>query len=227
LASVHLLFQWDFEKAEIEFIKAGKAGRYSYHPNYLLASGRYQEALVESTKRINNDMNNPGAWLYQGLCLYFADHSRESLATYEQALKLFPNSNGLLSGAGRVFIFLNEYHEVIKILEPLLNKLDRRPPRDLGNLAIAYYKTDQNSKSNDLLEELKLMSQESSVGSPAFYIAMLYAQMGETGLAFEWLDKAYQEHEVEMFWLKVEPPFEPLRSDPRWQEMLDKVGFLK
>ena len=69
------------------------------------------------------------------------------------------------------------------------------------------------------------MSQESSVGSPAFYLSMLYAQMGETDLAFEWLDKAYQDHEVEMVWLKVEPPFDPLRSDPRWQEMLDKVGF--
>ena len=85
--------------------------------------------------------------------------------------------------------------------------------------------SDQNSKSNDILEELKQMSQEFSVGSPAFYIAMLYAQMGEINLAFDWLDKAYREHEGHMYWLKVEPPFEPLRSDPRWQEMLDNVGF--
>ncbi len=171
------------------------------------------------------DMNSPAAWALHGLSLYFADHAEESLATLGQALKKFPNDPFLLSQAGRVFIFLNEYHEAIKILKSHLNKLDRRPPRDLGNLAIAYYKTDQNSKSNDILEELKQMSQKSSVGSPAFYLSMLYAQMREINLAFEWLDKAYQEHEVEMFWLKVEPPFEPLRSDPRWQEMLDKVGF--
>ncbi len=170
-------------------------------------------------------MNNYYAWVSQGLSLYFNDHSEESVATFERALKLFPNDPNILSGAGRVYIFLNEYHEAIKILEPHLNKLDRRPPRDLGNLAIAYYNTDQNSKSNDILEELKQMSQGSSVGSPAFYIAMLYAQMREIDTAFKWLDKAYQEHEVEMYWLKVEPPFEPLRSDPRWQEMLDKVGF--
>ena len=54
---------------------------------------------------------------------------------------------------------------------------------------------------------------------------MIYAQMGEVDLAFEWLDKAYEDHEVEMYWLKVEPPFEPLHDDSRWQEMLDKVGF--
>jgi len=39
------------------------------------------------------------------------------------------------------------------------------------------------------------------------------------------LEKAYQDREKEMCWLKVEPTFESLRSDPRWQEMLDKVGF--
>jgi hypothetical protein len=61
--------------------------------------------------------------------------------------------------------------------------------------------------------------------SPSFYLAMIYAQLGEIDTAFEWLEKAYQDHEVEMYWLKVEPPFEPLRNDPRWQVMLDKVGF--
>ncbi len=55
--------------------------------------------------------------------------------------------------------------------------------------------------------------------------AMIYSQMGEIDTAFEWLDKAYEDQEVEMYWLKVEPPFEPLRGDPRWQVILYKVGF--
>ena len=37
--------------------------------------------------------------------------------------------------------------------------------------------------------------------------------------------KAYKDHEVEMYWLKMEPPFKPLSNDPRWQEMLDNIGF--
>jgi len=49
--------------------------------------------------------------------------------------------------------------------------------------------------------------------------------MGEIDTAFEWLERGYEDHEVEMFWIKVEPLFEPLRNDPRWQQMLDKVGF--
>ena len=54
---------------------------------------------------------------------------------------------------------------------------------------------------------------------------MIYAQMGEPDLAFECLDKAFKEHEIEMYWLKVEPPFEPVHEDRRWDEMPDKVGF--
>ena len=49
--------------------------------------------------------------------------------------------------------------------------------------------------------------------------------MGEFYRAFEWLEEAYEDHEVAMYWLKVEPAFQTLRIDPRWQEMLDKVGF--
>ena len=49
--------------------------------------------------------------------------------------------------------------------------------------------------------------------------------VGDIESAFEWLEKAYIDQEVEMYWLKVEPPFEPLKNDPRWQVMLDKVGF--
>jgi hypothetical protein len=54
---------------------------------------------------------------------------------------------------------------------------------------------------------------------------MIYAQTGDVNTAFEWLEKGLRDHEVEMYWLKVEPPFEPLHSDPRFQVMLDKIGY--
>jgi hypothetical protein len=54
---------------------------------------------------------------------------------------------------------------------------------------------------------------------------MVYAQIGEIGLAFEWLEKAYKSHEVGMYWLKVEPPFQPIHKDERRNGILAKVGF--
>ena len=61
--------------------------------------------------------------------------------------------------------------------------------------------------------------------SPSYCLATIYAKMDEIDEAFEWLEKAYKDHEVGMYSLKEAPHFEPLHNDPRWQEMLDKVGF--
>jgi len=49
--------------------------------------------------------------------------------------------------------------------------------------------------------------------------------MGEVDTAFEWLEKAYEDHEYWMFWVKWQLFFKPIHNDPRWQQMLDKVGF--
>jgi hypothetical protein len=49
--------------------------------------------------------------------------------------------------------------------------------------------------------------------------------MGQNNDAIKWLQKAYADHEVEMYWLKVEPLFRPLHDDPRFQNLLKKIGF--
>ena len=56
-------------------------------------------------------------------------------------------------------------------------------------------------------------------------MAYYYSGQGDVEAAFEWLEVAFRENDTELLWLKVEPQFKPLHNDPRWQEMLDKVGF--
>jgi len=82
-----------------------------------------------------------------------------------------------------------------------------------------------NEKSDAELDHLIKRSQETSGGSPSFYTAMVYASRGETELAFQWLEISIEDNEIELYWLKVEPEFASLYDDPRWQQMLDKVGF--
>jgi tetratricopeptide (TPR) repeat protein len=226
LVQLYLFYLWDFKKVEKEINKVQELSPSSIiHPEFLLPLGRFEDALDESKRLIYNDMNSYGSWFGHGLALFFNGYYEESLETYRKGLKKFPDNPNMMSEAGRGYIYLEEYTEAIKILEPHLNRSSKRPARDVAMLAIAYYKTDQKLKSEEYLKELIQMSQESSTGSPAYWISLLLVQMEEFDAAFDWLEKAYQGHEVEMFWLKVEPPFKPLRSDPRWQEMLDKVGF--
>jgi hypothetical protein len=91
--------------------------------------------------------------------------------------------------------------------------------------AISYFNTNRHDETKHIIEKLRKRSESNVGGSPSFYLAMIYAQTGEVNTAFKWLEKGLRDHEVEMYWLKVEPPFEPLHSDPRFQVMLDKIGY--
>jgi len=99
-------------------------------------------------------------------------------------------------------------------------------PRAMGFAAIAYYHTGQQDEVDEIITVLTGQSNDSPIGSPAYHLAIIYAQMGEADLAFDWLDKAHRDRKIEMYWLKVEPPLKPLHSDPRWNEMLFKVRFV-
>jgi len=166
----------------------------------------------------------PESWSDKIISLYFTGKHDEAVKSIDEALNLHANTGGFIpSDASRVYLYLGMYEKVIETINTYLK--DLRAPRPLGTLALAHYHLGNLEEANKLLEEIKAQSETTSAGSPAFYVAMIYTQMGEIDTAFEWLEKAYKDHEVEMYWLKVEPPFEPLRSDPRWQEMLDKVGF--
>ncbi len=62
-------------------------------------------------------------------------------------------------------------------------------------------------------------------GSSAGGVALVYAGLGEKDPAFEWLEKAYEVHEGDMSFLKVDFPFDPLRSDPRFQDLRRRMNF--
>ncbi len=219
MAQMNLWYAWDFDQAEKGYKEILRLDPNYCWANFLIASGRFDEAVDRAEIEIKIDPFNPEAWNNWTLSLYFSKQPQQALKSMETR----PNVTATLIEASRVYLYLEKYSMVIEAMEQIIK--DWRTPRPLGTMTIAYYHLGELEMSNGLLEEIKALSEESSLGSPSFYLAMIYAQMGEIDTAFEWLDKAYQDHEVEMYWLKVEPPFEPLHDDPRWQVMLDKVGF--
>jgi len=226
LSQLHLWYNWDFDAAGKNWttffeLYPSNMSMITYYYEFLNASGRSRESSEIADKVVLSDPSY-STW-GSGLSYYFDHQPNKAIQHYETGMKLFP-SVGKTNGLARFYIYTEKYHEVISLLEDYIGT-EYQYPRTLGNLAIAYYHVGQQSKCDTMLMELKNNSEESPVGSPAFYVAMAYAQMAETDLAFEWLDKSFLDKEVEMYWLKVEPPFDPIRSDPRWQEMLDKVGF--
>ena len=123
----------------------------------------------------------------------------------------------------RAHLVLKQYEKILEALNRYVGNLS--VPRVMGLRAIAFKKLGDNEKSDAELDHLIKRSKETSGGSPSFYTAMVYASRGETEQAFRWLEKSFADNEVELFWLKVEPEFASLYDDPRWQEMLDRIGF--
>ena len=123
-------------------------------------------------------------------------------------------------------MYTGEYRKAISIFEsskPVLGiGIDNFI---LGHAAVAYYKTGLKDFTEKFLNVIKLRSEKSPVGSPSYYIAIIYTSMGENDKAIQWLQKAYKDHEVEMYWLNVDPLYIPLHNDPRFKDLLSKIGF--
>ena len=100
-------------------------------------------------------------------------------------------------------------------------------PRWRSLLSICYYNTGNKEKSEKILDSLKLMSSHSPVQSPAYYTAMVYAATNRPVLALQWLQTAYNNHEVELYWLNVEPLFNSLHDEPGFKKLIAQIGFAR
>lgn len=96
-------------------------------------------------------------------------------------------------------------------------------PRWRALLSIICYNTGNKEKSEKIVDSLQFMSRHSPVQSPAYYTAMTYAATNRPTLALQWLQTAYTNHEVELYWLNVEPLFNPLRTEPGFKELISQI----
>lgn len=222
------VYDWDFEKAEFYHQRAYElqpgAMNITY-PWYLLAAGRPEDALQYNTFRVlAASPNNWLAWLAQALCYTYLNNHELASESLEKAKKLGGQYILKHEGLALILCLHGKYDEILQQWE-LLTEEDYKSPRRSAMAAIAYAKMGQLEPCKTIIDHLKQQSDKSPVGSSSYFAALIYAQNKETDLAFEWLEIAYQNHETEMGWLNAELLFQPLHGDPRWMEILDKVGF--
>jgi tetratricopeptide (TPR) repeat protein len=127
----------------------------------------------------------------------------------------------------RIYTYEEKFNKTIESFEKsILDKnFNTLLSMFLGHLGISYFKTGNTTKSEACLKELLARSRITSVGSPSFFAAAVYAAKGEKENAVQALEKAYSDHEVEMYWLKVEPLFRSLHGDPGFENIVQKIGY--
>jgi len=220
-------YDWDWNAAESQLKRAlelnpNNADTHLFYAHLLSNTGRHAEGLAEVKRARELD---PLDLRINGLEAQFLIHAGkldEALAFLHKTLELNPNNWFAHMFASSAYtekgMFAEAVAEARKARE--LNSANSQPIAQLG---YALAKSGQQAEARGLLEELLRLSTQRYV-SPG-NIALIYNGLGERDQTLAWLEKGYEQRDPKMVFLKVEPKWNNLRADPRFQDLLRRVGF--
>ncbi|HKQ80027.1 MAG TPA: protein kinase [Blastocatellia bacterium] len=227
LGAVRLFYDWDWQGAETEFRRALEINQsysdahqmYSY---YLSAMGRFDEALAEMKRA--QDLDPISLEKVAGIAEIFFFRRQYDQATdrYQKALEMDPNSGFTHWALGNVYLQRRMYKEAIGQYQKSI-PLSGESPDEPASLGYAYALSGKRQEAQQVLAELKERSKRRYI--PPTSLAIIYSGLGEKDQAFAWLDKAYDGRDSLLVLLKVEPMFDGLRDDPRFDNLLQRVGL--
>ena len=218
--------QWQWAEAEAEYKLAlefspNDAGAQIEYADWLMCQGRTEEAVSWATRAREHDpLAVPGAriaWI-----LFHARRYDEAIQELRSVLAVQPDDARSLENLGFTLIAKGQPQEAIPPLEKAL-AITHRTPAIIGVLIRAYAHAGRRAEALRLLAELKRRNQSGYVPTAAFVNA--YLGLDDHAQAFAWLERAYQEHSYILQLVKVHPYFDPLRGDPRFEELVHRVGL--
>jgi TolB-like protein/DNA-binding winged helix-turn-helix (wHTH) protein/Flp pilus assembly protein TadD len=218
-------FDWDFDSAGKEFRKAidlnpGYATAHHWYAWHLSLLGRYDEAIGEMKKAENLDplsliINSDLAEI-----LSIAHSYDDSIQQSRKTIEMDPNFALAYNHLGQAYLQKHMNDEAVVELQKAV-QLSGNNPTCIANLARAYAASDKRGEAEKLLSDLKKRSD--SGHSLAAEISMVYASLGDTDQAMSWLERGYEERFNPGVLLR--PGFDPLRSDPRFEDLVRRVGL--
>jgi TolB-like protein/DNA-binding winged helix-turn-helix (wHTH) protein/tetratricopeptide (TPR) repeat protein len=232
LAEAHILMadvyqrQWQWINAEAEYwraleLKPNDAAAHLGLANWLMCKGRTEEAVAWSRRARELDpIGISGADI--GWVLFQARRYDEAIRELRSVLAVRPNDAFALWTLGFVLITTGKPSEAIPILEKTMALMDRSPGA-IELLATAYSRAGRRPEALRLIDELKQRRRTSYVPAGAFINP--YLGLRDYEQAFAWFERAYQEQSNILQFLKVHPWFDPVRGDPRFADLLHRVGL--
>ena len=228
LASVERDYEWDFAGAQREYGKAieinpGLAFTHQNHAILFSQLGRHEDAIREVKLARDLDPLAPRIRANVGYLLYLARRDNEAIGELKKALEFDPNHAETYKYLGDVHRETGQHEESIADFIKAINLEDH--PQYSIKLALTFAHAGKTKESRDILNKMKERSEKEYI-SPAL-LASVYSALGEQDTAFGLLEKAYAERDSILGYLKTDPMFDPLRSDPRFAALLKKIGLEK
>jgi len=227
MANVLFRYDWNWAEAEKEFkrgieLNVNAPSSYSHYAMYLGVLGRHDEAIAATKRAIELDPFSAVMNSALGVVLQWAGRDDEAAEQARKAIALDPFPSQAHLVLARAYDQLGRYDEaIVEHLET--DTLDGIDPSAVAGFKRAYMSSGIDGYRRKRLE----WEQQRARSGKANYhlIALLSAQLGDRDAAFQWLEKAYQERFLTMPNIKVAPGLRSLHGDPRFADLVRRVGF--
>ncbi len=229
LGLVRLMYEWDWRGAESSFRRAleldpSNAEAHLRYSHYLAAVGRLDEAIAEAQLAQRSDPLSPLAYQTEGRYYHFLGQEDRAIEQCKKSLELDPDFRW-----GHIFLSFSYrrkgMHDEAWLHRKRAWELFGAPP-ELISLAENRYR--QEGFNGVLRTEMEAGEREARKGRMASAaLPLTYVQLGDTEKALYWLQKAYENHTRDMIYIKVEPIYDPIRSDPRFKKIVEQMNFPK
>ncbi|HJY85960.1 MAG TPA: protein kinase [Candidatus Acidoferrales bacterium] len=219
--------EWDWARAEREFQRAlelnpGYSTAHHWYSYFLTIMGRHEEAIAEAQRATELDPLSLVMNANLGVVLYYAGHLDEAIRQGLRTVELDPNFYIAHFNLGLAYRKAGLFDKAIAELERA-RALSGNNPMPLAALGATYGFSGRKTDAEKVLIELRELSKRDYV-SP-YLLAGVYVGLGERKQAIEWLEKAYEQRDSLLPWIKVAPTFDSLRWDPRFQDLLRRIGL--
>jgi serine/threonine-protein kinase len=227
LAEALSRYDWDWKEAEKEFRTAialdpDYATAHQWLGEHLERMGRFEEAITEFKRALELEPFSLVINALQAEPFYFTRRFDEALTRCQIALEVDANFPIAHRSLGATYLAKGLFEEGVQQIKKALD-LSGGDPDTLARLCLAYGLAGRKGEARNALDELKSISKMRYVSSYSF--AHAHIGLGEYDQALQCLEKACKDRDYNVRSLKVNPMLDPLRSDPRFQALLDKMKF--
>jgi len=226
LADMKAAYEWDWMGAETEFKRAlelnpGYATAHHWYAQFLTAKGRHPEALAEIHRAMELDPLSPSINAFAGSALYMA-------RKYDDSAELLTKMIGKEAGYAPAHYFLGFTREkqgrLVEAIQEFKEAVDLSggDPSYVAALGYAYALSGKQRQALAISRELQKRGATEYVSS--YDVALVYVGLDHRREALNWLNRAYEEDDPNMNFLRVEPTFDGIRSEKRFQDLLQRIG---
>jgi len=226
LALIKTSYDWDWPGADKEFqqaiaLKPSYADAHRLRAEALWQTGRLNEAIAETKLTLELDPLSLGDNAILGQEFFLAREYDRAIEQERQVLELDPNFIDAYYFRGLAYVKKSMYKEGMAEFEKAV-AISPVNTEALTGLGYGYAVTRRRANAQKVLDKLNELSKHEYVS--AVWRAKIYAGLEEKDKAFEWLEKAYEDRSiVSVGFIKTNPMFDPLRSDPRFEDLLRRT----